>query len=132
MSTPEQEPPQAGELDLTPPSIWPIVIAAIAGILCVVFMIVAHVYVGETRADQAYVSHTLTTAAQKEDGGTAHRALLQTMRDLRLQEALWKRRRLGLGIAAIVLFIGAFFGSALRKLHQRVEWLMIDRKPPGS
>ena len=112
--------------DVTPPSRWPAKAAMAAGVVCLALFAGAWVQVSSAHAQREAVKVILDRASAESADLETQRALAESYRELRGQVGRWQRRRLGLGIAALVLLLGGFWAAGIRQLYDKMSWAEVD------
>ena len=96
------------------------------GVLCLVGFAAAWSQVRHASADGQAIEAAALKAATSGASADTQRGLLNSLRDQGQLETLWKRRRLGLLLAGLVLLIGGFWASGLRRLYDKMDWFVVE------
>jgi hypothetical protein len=110
-------------LQLAPPPKWPVYLAW--GLALVLMVTASWCQVRAWAADDAVAQVEEQAMAQPDHNFAG------PIRAVRLEAATWRRRRLGLALAACVLGGGGFFAEGFRRLHHRMAWAYAEEDPPA-
>ena len=110
------------------PSRWPYRVAYVLALLTLVGAFGAWVEVAEAESRREAVLASVDQAEQNGADNHVLRSMMASYRDHRKEAMEWSRRRLGLFLAFLILFIGGFIGTGLVNLHEKMVWQVRENK----
>lgn len=113
-----------GGMRIVAPSRWPPRVALILGLLCFTGALAVAAPLAQATRDRQNVEEVLARADAQD--AAVYRQLADSVRGLRGAEATWRRRRVGLALAGLVLVVGGFWAMGLRRLHDKMVWAVIE------
>ncbi|MEZ4270976.1 MAG: hypothetical protein R3C68_05945 [Myxococcota bacterium] len=111
---------------MRPPGRWPQWTAMILGCVCLIGAMFAWQEIGVATRQKEAVMQQISRASEVQDAESVQRALMRSHRAFVLQEANWRRRRLGLFLAAATLLVGGFFAAGIHRLYAKTDWAVVD------
>ena len=121
-------------LQISPPGRWPYRLALALGCLCLLLMGWSWMRVQVVSEERQKVEAALAGIDLSLESGAdqAQKALRHHAEQIRRKHAIWRRRRLGFFLSAVVLLLGGFWAGGIRRLYERGDWAVIEASDNSS
>lgn len=101
------------------------------GLICTFRVSEADRSVESTRQALVALAHNGPEGVEPPPGDTyrpsqAYHAIQDELQRHRVDASNWRRRRMGLVLAGLVLLAGGFVASGIRALHERMSWAIVE------